>query len=186
MKQVCKIASSSRCIGLAAVSSPAIQVKVNDSDLCPGHREIQEVSHQSTKEMCTSISDIGESNIVDSHCFPPRGPGCFSPTAQKRCTHLYQILERVALLILTAFHLFPLRIALSSSMQTAKGRRSKLARLMGMEGWLKASTNPIRCLQPPRRTVTCGLKPYSKEERLSFFGGITMTWKRRPQKERVQ
>lgn len=113
MKQVCKIASSSRCIGLAALSSPAIQVKVNESPLgslswviersrmfltkaqkrCVHpyqilervvlliltvfHLEVQDVSHLQHKRD-VSISDIGESSIVDSHCFLPfSSQNCF-------------------------------------------------------------------------------------------------------------
>lgn len=73
MKQVCKLVSSSRCIGLPVLSSPAVLVSVNEISLgsLSGVIERSRMFLTSiTKEMCTYISDTGDSSIADSYCFP--------------------------------------------------------------------------------------------------------------------
>lgn len=64
------------------------------------------------------------------------------------------------------------RTALNSSIPTAKGRRSKPAKQMGMGRWLKASISPTRSQQPRQQSVTSGLRQYGEENlrlELPFF-----------------
>lgn len=64
------------------------------------------------------------------------------------------------------------RTALSSSFPTAKGRRSKPAKQMGMGRWLKASISPTRSQQPLQQSVMSGLRQYGEESlrlELPFF-----------------
>lgn len=63
------------------------------------------------------------------------------------------------------------RTALSSSIPTAKGRRSKPAKQMGMGRWLKASISPTRSQQPHQQNVMGGLRQYGEESRT---GGLSL------------
>jgi len=60
---------------------------------------------------------------------------------------------------------------LSSSIPTAKGRRSKPAKQMGMGRWLKASISPTRSQQPHQQNVMSGLRQYGEETRT---GGLSL------------
>lgn len=63
------------------------------------------------------------------------------------------------------------RTALSSSIPTAKGRRSKPAKQMGTGKWLKASISPTRSQQPHQQNVMGGLRQYGEE---TTAGGLSL------------
>lgn len=67
-----------------------------------------------------------------------------------------------------------LRIALSSLIQTARGRKSKPARWTETGRWLKANTSLTRSLHPRRRSVTYGLTQYGEKE--GCQGDVAAWW----------